>query len=155
MATTTAYAIRGLLATAVRGITPALYGVGFLEHDNQSDFRDWCEKHASSSFRRFSVRERGVTEPALVSNNDIEWRETDFEILVAYPAGTRYGQGADVDMDRAMESDQDLIETAIGIRGSIANAAVIRAGTSAARESLNGVTLISIIQRMGHYRSFT
>ncbi len=155
MATTTSYAIRGLLATAIRGITPTLGGVLFVEHDNQLEFREWCEKNPASSFRRFSVRERGVAEPALVSNNDVEWREVDFEILIAYPDGTRYGNAAGVDMDRAMESDQDLIETAIGLRGSIANATVIRGGTSAAREFLNGVTVISIIQRMGHYRSFT
>jgi hypothetical protein len=159
MATTTAYAIRTSIASAIRDVVPALFtGVRFLEHDYQLDFREWCEANPQACFRRFAVREDGVAEPALVSNGDVEWRAVDFEITIAYPRDTRFGSEPMsqplVDLDRVVESDQDLIESAIGIRAGIPDAAVIRDGTSMLREVLNGVEVLSIRQRMGHYRSY-
>lgn len=155
MATTTAYAIRNSIATAVRGVTPSLLAdTAFLEHRNEQPFRDWADSNPTAALRRFSVRELGVREPPMVSNGDLEWHETDFEVVIAYPISGRYGDGKDVDMDRVMESDQDLVETAIGLRGSIADAALIRGSSFTEREYGATVAFTVIRQRMGHYRSY-
>lgn len=157
MATTTAYAIRALIATKIRECSPALAtGVKFVEHLYEQPFREWADANPMACLRRFSVLELGVSEPPTVSNGDIEWHSVDFEILVSYPyKHALYGRGGEVDLMRVMESDQDIIETAIGLRGTIADATFIRDGSSTVREYSDGLAYTFIRQRMGHYRGYT
>ena len=122
MATTTAAAIRDVMRSTVKALTPAtLAEVKFRPFQQRSmsgfDFRQWCEKSPTAAFRLVSILDEGTITPPVVSNMDREWVEKEFLVQVSYPRDHRYGSQAGLDLHDVIESDLRQIEHAIGTNG--------------------------------------
>lgn len=137
MATTTAAAIRDVMRSTVRALTPpGLVNVPYQAHDERVEFRRWAEQTKGGAFRWFSIRDMGAIEPPVVSNADVEWVVTRFVCQVAYPRDYRYGGQLAMDMDDVIELDLRKIEHAIGTNGysaiesAVGNATVTTDGTA-------------------------
>jgi hypothetical protein len=118
MGTTTSKAIRERIAAVVAGLTPTVQpATAFASYTDAAgaDFRRMARAHPSTCTRKFQVRTVSVTQPADVSNTDVEARLATFDVIVAY--ARRWRAGRSLDRDDAMESDQILIEHAIGRDG--------------------------------------
>lgn len=118
MAVTTAAAIRDLMRTTVKALTPTfLENARYKPFAERVDFRAWCEANTTAAFRWFSIRDLGNIAPPVVSNTDREWIETQFEVVIAYPTDHRYGRDMALDLDDCQEGDLKQVEHAIGTNG--------------------------------------
>ena len=129
MAATTSAAIRDVMATAVKALTPSLHGdIKFRAHDQRSmagtDFQLWCDKNPTASYRRFSITDDGTEQTTGASNTDVDWVETEYELAVAYPRDHRYGAQQKIDAFDVMASDRNQLSYAVGYRAFAALAAM-------------------------------
>ena len=152
---TTAEAIRDRILTVIEALTPSICSADkFHRYRNEdgADFQEWCEANPQSSLRRVQVRDTGNDAPPAVSNTDIERRNVEFRILVAYPQTARTGKHQALDRDDAMSSDQHAIEKAVGLQGranfsgSYPDATWLSGTTD--RIVGDGVDLLEIVQTM-------
>lgn len=118
MAVTTTAAIRDVMVSTVKGLTPStLQNVRYVPHSERVELRTFAEENPHSSFRRYSIKSIGLIEPPVVSNLDREWVETEIELEIAYPRDHRYGAQLKLDLDDVVELDLRQIEHAIGSNG--------------------------------------
>ena len=118
--TTTPAAVRDAMVTEVRALTPTVAADVTFRHfqeDRRVDFRDFCEANPQAAFRLFAIRNLGPQQPPEVTNGDVEWIETMFECVVAYPVSNEYGEQGQLDMDDVIDSDAAQIRAAIGTTG--------------------------------------
>jgi hypothetical protein len=116
---TTSAGVRDLMRETIRALTPNVRSdARWRTHDERVDFRIWAEQNPTAAFRMFSIKTEGQLQPPVVSNTDVEWVETQFELVAAYPRDYRYGGGQHIlDLDDVIESDLRQIEHAIGTNG--------------------------------------
>src|SRR5687767_5269700 len=108
------------MVAEVRGLTPTvLADVAFrhFQEDRASEFRAHCERSPNAALRSFAIRNLGPQRPPEVSGGDVEWVETSFEFVMAYPMTNEYGEQGRLDMDDVIESDATQIRAAIGTWG--------------------------------------
>jgi hypothetical protein len=156
MATTTVAAIRDQMIGLVQALTPSsLSAVKFRVDRAELDFREWAAANPASALRRFAITDVGSSEPAEVSNTDVEWRYVTFELVVAYADSGRYGRDYQRDELDVIEQDQHQIEDTIGLRGygNVTDATFMRDGSETSREKLGAVTFLVVRERLGYYRS--
>jgi hypothetical protein len=116
--TSTEADIRTRCASLLTALVPSVQSnVRFREHRYDQDFTTWCENN-QECLRMFAIRDTlGPYQPA-ITNTDIEWRQVEVELLVAYPRTSRYGATkTDVSRDVLIRSDLHEIESTIGLRG--------------------------------------
>lgn len=115
--TTTESAIRDLTASLIAGITPTiLAGTKFVEHRyDLQDFEAWAEANPDSCFRRFSVRDSLFNSLPESTNTDVEWRQFDMDLIVAYPRTNKAGSSQK--MDAAIRKDMQLLDQTVGLNG--------------------------------------
>lgn len=117
MATTSA-AIRDEMITLLQALTPlALAATPYRVHREAGDFRQWAVEHANACMRRFSVRDNFIVTMPDVTGLDLEWVQTTFTLVVAYPATYRAGADGMRDSDDLIEKDMHQIDGTIGTRG--------------------------------------
>ena len=118
--TSTSTQIRNLIVSLTTATVPTVHAkTRFLEHRYEVPFRDWCEANPDSAMRRFSVRNQFNFFQPEMTNTDVEEDIIDWELMVGYPNTLRYGSGAAVDMDAAIQTDKILLKNAVGLDGSV------------------------------------
>lgn len=164
MSTATEERIRDRIITVIAALTPEkLAADRFIAYRNEGagDFTDWAEANPAAAFRRFSVRDTGNFDTPRVSNLDVEAREVELQIVVAYPQSHRAGIANALDRDDLMLSDALKIERAVGMAGRAnfvdpyPNAAWLSGSIRRLSMPESGVDFMLIQQRMVFYRSFT
>jgi hypothetical protein len=161
VATTTVAAIRDRMITLVQALTPTtLASVRFkADRAEINAFRDWAEASPQAAFRRFAVMDTGDSEPADVSNTDVERRVVTFEAVVAYPHSYRYGTDGSRDRLDVMELDQHQLEDTIGMRGygnftsDNADCSWLREGSMTTREDGGAVSFLVFRLAYSYHRS--
>lgn len=113
--TTSAQLIREDRRNIVESLNPAqLNKVKFREYNRDGDFREWAEANPAACFRRFQIRDLATYEIPLISDMVAEEVQTQFEVIVAYPADGRFGSDIVNGLEDAIRSDQVRIESRIG-----------------------------------------
>lgn len=158
--TTTAESIRDRIIEVIASLTPTmLVGDRFIEFRNEGegDFVGWAETYVAGCLRRFQVRDTGDDAPAEVTDGVTELRMVTFEILVAYPQSSRFGQDEALERDDVIAEDLDQIEHAIGEFGRgrfvAPHPEAAWVDGSAITTTGNGVDMLVIQQTMVFWRS--
>jgi hypothetical protein len=168
VATTTVKLIRDRIYTVVVALVPTIQPATlFVAYRDESgaDFRRWARSHPSTCTRRVQVRTVSAPLPSDADNTDVQARLVTFDTIVAY--AKRWRAGRSFDRDDAMETDQVLIENAIG-RNGYGNFALAHPNASWLSPSASGsqtettfertegnVDFLVIRQTMRFYRSTT
>jgi hypothetical protein len=107
------------MVTQIQGITPTTLSRNlFRESLDEEELRFWAEDNSTACFRRFSVGEMFGYEVPIVSNNDVEWKETMCDVVVSYPkTWALYGANNRRSLDKIIEQDLVSIDDVIGARG--------------------------------------
>ncbi len=118
---TTAGDIRDRMIAVIRGLVPSLHAGDRFEHledDGDAELPAWAEAFPQSAFRLFQVRDDGNDRPTEAATNlDLEERFVTFIVRIAYSHEARTADGAALDRDALIESDELLIDDAIGATG--------------------------------------
>lgn len=161
---TTESAIRDRISALIAALVPSQFPADrFVPYLNEGagDFSEWAEAHAAGAFRRFQVRDTGAFEPPRISNTDVEARELELQILIAYPQTHRAGALNALDRDDMLLADAHQIDRAIGMAGRAnfvdphPNAAWLSGSIRRLSTAEGGVDFMLLQQRMHYYRSFT
>lgn len=90
----------------------------FRRHRNEGDgeFQTWCDSYQTACLRRFQVEDFSLAGPSY-SNTDVDMRECEMVISVAYPQTQRFGEGAALSRRTVIEQDFGEIEKLMGIYG--------------------------------------
>ena len=106
--------IKQSMTTAVLAITPLLNSdERFREFDASQDYLAWCEQNPAAALRRVLIRDTGTLEPPAITNTDVEWVATEFEVAVCYPRES----GTSNERDELIASDMRQIRATIGVAG--------------------------------------
>jgi hypothetical protein len=126
---TTEAAIRAAMTAYIVGITPEMESrLRFVPYDEGGVFREWAERNKAACTRRVSVRFTGTVEPPAVHDNRTQEVRTVIEIVIAYPAGLKFGRNGNLDLDDVIRNDATLVDAyagSVGYRSVSAPATVI------------------------------
>jgi len=158
---TTFWAIRSQMAATIAALS-LRYHEGYplrLTLAEHNDFRAWADDNDAAAFREYEIVE---LETRVIGSQDldVQMRETDCEVVVAYPEhwGKYAGITDDYRQNRAammatIESDTNAIVRAIGVRGSAnyldGQHAAIESGFTTERGT--GVTFAVISMTVTYY----
>lgn len=125
--TTTFASIRRQMVATIKALTPTSITDDLfrLTESEAVDFAGWAEENAASTFREYEIIE-GQTRRVDPADHQVEMRETDCEVVVAYPHQWGLYQHATVErtqrnraaMRAILEEDASLIAKNIGIKGA-------------------------------------
>lgn len=120
MATTTPDAIIVKMQSTVEALTPTSSERDkFKRHDQEVDFRAWCDQNPTAAFRKFSILDLWEFDEPRISDlvNEEVW--TTFEFVAAYPiqSAGKYGSRKAHSMQKVMSDDLHQVRHAIGANG--------------------------------------
>lgn len=153
---TTEAAIRSAMTAYIVGITPEMESrLRFVPYAEGGVFREWAERNKSACARRVSVRFTGTTEPPTVHDNRTQEIRAVVEIVIAYPAGLKFGRNGNLDLDDVIRNDALLIDAhagSVGYRSVSAPATVIWEQPNEQEEG-TGCVFSVIRYRVDYYRT--
>lgn len=155
MATTTFDAIRDRAIAVILGLTPTYLSFAKFRPSNNkhaADFMRQMEEQPTAAFRQFQARDTGADKFPAVTNSDFAERETTLRVIVAYPQDYVTNQAPlgkqALDRDRAMSTDQHLIQYNIGFMGGRSNfSSVVNAAYPDATPLADGESVSRVIGR--------
>ena len=154
MGTTTFESVRNTQLSTVEGLTPSLVSeIKFLRHNEESNFRTWCEENPQAAFRRFSIVDLYNYEPPEISNADVEFVVGREEVVICYPEDYRYGADNFRDLRDLIRSDQYQIDDALGHRGTGNYTDAHAVLETVTMEDEEGISFLSLIYVFRFYRS--
>lgn len=121
MSTTTSTALRQAIIDATIAVVPTQRSTDrFRVHRDESEFSAWAGDNPQACFRVFSVEDVYDYTMPQITNGDVQWLETTFELRIAYPM-TMATNADDGMRDIRDWIDEDLrqLDSVVGLRGHV------------------------------------